>query len=349
MVEVMVQDKKKIFVANSGDISLARKIVRELGERVGFDSALVHELVLVAGELASNLIRHADHGEMSFTLLGGEEKGIELETLDDGPGIPDIEIAMTDGVTSGTSLGYGLGSINRIMDFLEVHSPVTNGRGTRICSRKYLPVIHVCRLPCPLSVGVTSRPFPGMRHNGDSFIIKHFGCQLLVGVIDGLGHGKFAYDAAQRARQYVEKHYDQPFERLFQGTGRACRSTRGVVMALVKLDWSSLPIKMTFGSIGNIDARLWHGNAGSLPVRRGIIGKNAPSPKVHEQSYDLNDTLFLFSDGITSHWQMEKFLHLQTESAGEMARIMLEFLAKDDDDATLLIVKSSRSETLSHG
>ena len=118
------QDKKKIVVSNTGDVSLARKITRELGERVGFDSLVTQELVLAASELALNIITHAGQGEMTFSLLEGKNKGIQLETLDHGPGIPDIEIAMTDGITSGTSLGYGLGSINRIMDVLDVCSPV---------------------------------------------------------------------------------------------------------------------------------------------------------------------------------------------------------------------------------
>ena len=331
---------KKIIIANAGDVSLARKIARELAESVGFDSILTQELILAASELAFNIINHAGRGEMLFVLLEGDKKGIQLETIDDGPGIPDIEIAMTDGVTSGVSLGYGLGSINRIMDALDIRSPLTNGRGTRVCCKKYLPVEHVCHLPSPLSVGVGSRPYPGIPFNGDSFIVKHFGCNLLVGVIDGLGHGKFAHEASQRARQYVEKHYDQPFEMIFQGTGRACRSTRGVVMALVKFDWHIVPIKMTFGSIGNIEVRLQSGKASTLPVRRGIIGKNAPKPVIHEQSFDAGDTLFLFSDGITSHWPKDAFLDLKAKSADETARIMLNVLAKDNDDATLLIVKS---------
>jgi len=349
MVEMMDQNRKRIFVANAGDVSLARKIVRELGETVGFDSLVIQELLLATRELVLNVINHAGQGEMFFSLLEGKKRGIKLETLDHGPGIQDIEIVMADGITSGTSLGYGLGSINRIMDVLDVRSPVTNGKGTQICCEKYLPVKYVCHLPCPFSVGVGSRPYPGMHDNGDSFVVKYFGCQLLVGVIDGLGHGKFAHEAAQRARQYVEKHYDQSFEMIFQGTGRACRSTRGVVMALVKLDWRTVPTKMTFGSIGNIEIRLQNGNAGALPVRRGIIGKNAPSPVIHEQPFDPGDTLFLFSDGITSHWPKDEFLYLQGKPADETARIMLTSLAKENDDATLLIVKSNMWEKLLHG
>lgn len=345
----MADNQKRILVTNAGDVCLARKIVRELGESVGFDSLLIQELVLAASELAFNLINHAGQGEMCFLLLEGEKRGIQMETLDQGPGIPDIEIAMTDGVSSGNSLGYGLGSINRIMDVLDICSPVTNGRGTRICCKKYLPVEYVSHGYSPLSVGVGSRPYPGMRDNGDSFIVKYFGCRLLVGVIDGLGHGTFAHEAAQRARQYVEKHYDQPFEKIFQGTGRACRSTRGVVMALVKFDWDTLPIKMTFASVGNIEVRLQNGNTGALPVRRGIIGKNAPAPIIHEQSFDPGETLFLFSDGITSHWPRDEFLDLKEKSVDEAARIMLTTLAKENDDATLLIVKSNLSETLLHG
>ena len=73
--------------------------------------------------------------------------------------------------------------------------------------------------------------------------------------------------------------------------------------------------------------------AGALPVRRGIVGKNAPAPVIYEQSFDPGETLFLFSDGITSHWPMDEFTHLQGKSANETAQIMLTTLAKENDDA----------------
>ena len=79
--------------------------------------------------------------------------------------------------------------------------------------------------------------------------------RALVGVIDGLGHGQFAHRAAQTARQYVENHFDLPLDQIFRGVGRACRATRGVVMALARFDWGQG--RLAFASVGNIAVRVF--------------------------------------------------------------------------------------------
>src|SRR5581483_9350549 len=119
----------------------------------------------------------------------------------------------------------------------------------------------------------------------------------LVGVIDGLGHGPFAQRAAVTARSFVESHYDRPLEEIFRGVGRACRATRGVVMALVQFSvtmqgahggedespsppatsrqWSG--VRFSFASIGNIEARVLHPPEPiNLMIRRGVLGGVAP-------------------------------------------------------------------------
>src|SRR5258708_16312541 len=89
--------------------------------------------------------------------------------------------------------------------------------------------------------------------NGDTFVIQQWGESALVGVIDGVGHGQFAYSAAQAARQYVERHYDQPLADIFLGVARTCRATRGVVMGLARFDWGQGTL--TFASVGTVEAR----------------------------------------------------------------------------------------------
>jgi hypothetical protein len=95
-----------------------------------------------------------------------------------------------------------------------------------------------------MEFGVATRPRTFGAVNGDAFVVKPWARSVLAGIIDGLGHGQFAHRAAQTARQYVESHFDQPLDQIFRGTGRACRATRGVVMALARFD--CLP-KSTWG------------------------------------------------------------------------------------------------------
>jgi serine/threonine protein phosphatase PrpC len=263
---------------------------------------------------------------------------MQVISQDRGPGIADVEQALTDGFSTAGGLGYGLGAVNRLMDELDIASEPVTSEGTRITCKRWLRV-DVCRtMPGPLTFGAASRPHPRMTENGDAFVIKCWGEGALVAVIDGLGHRPFAQHAAQTARQYVESHVDQPLDLIFRGVGRACRATRGVVMALARFDRDGT--QLTFASIGNIEARVFGSvEPMNFAVRRGIVGVNAPNPAVTQHRWQPNYLLVLHSDGLTTRWRWEDFPGLGRTSASVIARRLLQALAKDDDDATVLVVK----------
>jgi len=155
--------------------------------------------------------------------------------------------------------------------------------------------------------------------NGDAFVIKQWGHSALVGLIDGLGHGQWAQRAANTARRYIETHYDQPQEEIFRGTGRACRPTRGVVMAVARFDWAEE--KLTFASVGNIEARFFNNfEPVKTIIRRGIVGLNAPKPVVTEHIWKPFGIMVLHSDGLKTHWRWDDFPKLANESATAVAQ-----------------------------
>jgi serine/threonine protein phosphatase PrpC len=180
-----------------------------------------------------------------------------------------------------------------------------------------------------------------MAVNGDAFVIEHWDRSALVGVIDGLGHGQFAHQAAQAALQYVETHLHQPLKTIFQGVGRTCRATQGVVMALARIDWTLG--KLTFASVGNVEARILGSQQPvNFIVRRGVIGLNAPDPVVTEHRWEPAHVLVLHSDGLKTHWRWEDFAHLQSAPASVVAQKLLQQLARDDDDVTVVVVRGAR-------
>jgi serine/threonine protein phosphatase PrpC len=180
--------------------------------------------------------------------------------------------------------------------------------------------------------------------NGDAVVLKQWGEGALVGVIDGLGHGQLAYRAAQTAWQYVESHFDQPLEAIFRGVERTCSATRGVVMALARFACSPSPsvCRVTFASIGNIEAHLFDGpQSVRFMVRRGVLGLHAPSPVVTEHPWGARSMLVLHSDGVTTRWRWQDFRHLAEAPATVIARQLLRVLAQDTDDATVVVVKNA--------
>jgi anti-sigma regulatory factor (Ser/Thr protein kinase) len=332
-----------IPVARGSDVSAARRAAKAMALAIGFDATAGEEIVIAVSELASNLVKHAWGGTLTLTPIeDGERVGIQVESRDRGPGIADVDQAMADGFSAVGSLGYGLGAVNRLMDQLDITSQRGSAAGTTIVCRRWLRADPATVSPCSLEFGVAMRAYPTMPVNGDAFVIKRWGSSALVSVIDGVGHGPYAHRAAQTARHYIETHYDQPLDAIFRGVGRVCRATRGVVMALVRFDWRARAIRFSVASVGNIEVRLLGGQGReNFILRRGIVGGQAPSPRVTEHAWELGRVLVLHSDGVSSHWGPGDFPDLERQSATTLARRLVRTYAKAQDDATVVVVRDS--------
>ena len=330
---------QSISVQHPSDAGAARRSARALAESLGFGPVAGEEIALTMTELATNLIKHANGGTLILTPLSdGARIGLEIESCDSGPGIADVEQALADGFsTAAGSRGTGLGAVNRLMDELDI---TPNGeRGTRVVSRKWMRQRPETLRPCPLAFGVASRPRQPGADNGDAFVVKHWAESALVGVIDGLGHGQFAHRAAQAARQYVESHCDLPLDQIFRGVGRACRVTRGVVMALARFDWGKG--QLAFASVGNIEARVFpRSESFNFRIRRGVIGLNAPNALVTEHPWPSDHLLVLHSDGLHTRWAWKDFPSVAARPAPLLAQDFLRLLAKEEDDATVVVVRN---------
>jgi serine/threonine-protein kinase RsbT len=124
----------------SGEFDVARVIGgvgRFCGDQ-GLPPLLAAHVATAASELANNLWMHADHGGcVSVVLLrGAGGTGVELVAEDQGPGIADLALAMTEGYSTAGSLGCGLPGVQRLMDEFSIDS--APGRGTRVVARKWL-------------------------------------------------------------------------------------------------------------------------------------------------------------------------------------------------------------------
>ncbi len=331
--------KKKLRIFYAADKLNAVHNAELLAAEIGFDAVARKEIGIVAAELVSNIIRHAGSGELHLEQVKrNSNTGMQLVSYDQGPGIKEPNLVTADGYSDDCGLGYGLGSINRIMDELEIDSPIWNQRGCRVVCRKWLFMKEDAVIPSPLSFGVATRPLPGSKFNGDAYFLKTWGNKALLAVIDGLGHGQFAHRASQKARNYLQSHFDQPFGSLLMGVGRECLTTRGVVMALARFDWQQRTLHFT--SVGNISTRIF-GAPGdlNLPIRRGILGRRAPKPIISEHQWDPSYTLVMHSDGLRTHWGIGDVPGLTKMPAQKAAKRLLDSFSKQTDDAVVAVVK----------
>ena len=118
-------------IQSAADIVVARQAVRSAAVQVGFSLVDQTKIVTAASELARNTLDYGGGGTIRMEQMEeNPRKGLRLTFEDHGPGIPDIQLALKDGYTTGGGLGLGLGGARRLVNDFEIHSEP--GQGTRI-------------------------------------------------------------------------------------------------------------------------------------------------------------------------------------------------------------------------
>ncbi|WP_277761891.1 anti-sigma regulatory factor [Pseudomonas sp. A34-9] len=113
------------------DVVLARQTARKLATECGMRLIDLTKMVTAVSELARNTMVYGGGGDMDWQILDEDHKvGLRLTFRDEGPGIADIKLAMTDGWTSGTGMGLGLTGAKRLVEEFELDTEP--GKGTRI-------------------------------------------------------------------------------------------------------------------------------------------------------------------------------------------------------------------------
>jgi serine/threonine-protein kinase RsbT len=122
-------------IASEPDMVAVRRRVREAAARTGLSLVDQTKLVTAASELARNTLIYGGGGTMQLDMLNGPRLGVRLIFVDQGPGIPDVDLALRDGFTTGTGLGLGLSGSKRLVNEFEIDSKV--GQGTRVAVTRW--------------------------------------------------------------------------------------------------------------------------------------------------------------------------------------------------------------------
>ncbi len=130
--------KERIVPVRSDlDIVTARVEGREMAKELGFGVIDQARIATAISELTRNIVQYAEEGRAIIRELdSGGRRGIEIICEDQGPGIPDVELALRDGYSTSKSLGMGMSGARRLMDEFEIVSEL--GVGTTVTIRKWL-------------------------------------------------------------------------------------------------------------------------------------------------------------------------------------------------------------------
>ena len=132
----MSSEKRRVPIIHEADVSRALLEARLFAKSMAFSEVDIQMIATAVSELAGNIIKYADRGEIIIDKIEkGYHAGIEIVASDKGPGILDIEQAVTDNYSSSGTLGLGLPGVKRMMDEFEIQS--TEGQGTTVLIRKW--------------------------------------------------------------------------------------------------------------------------------------------------------------------------------------------------------------------
>jgi serine/threonine-protein kinase RsbT len=132
-----VEEHLSVVVKSDGDVLLARQTGRRVAEHIGFAGSDLTVISTAISEVARNIIQYAGGGEIVVgPALEKGRVGIQVVARDSGPGIPDIDLAMRDGYSTGVGMGLGLPGARRLMDEFVISSVVA--KGTTVVMRKWV-------------------------------------------------------------------------------------------------------------------------------------------------------------------------------------------------------------------
>jgi anti-sigma regulatory factor (Ser/Thr protein kinase) len=324
------QDMRWLRVEDASAVAACRQAVQTMAERVRFPAARIGQLALAVTEAASNLHKHAEQGSLLLCVnRDGPQPGIDLVTIDVGPGVRDVTEALRDGHSTAGTLGIGLGAIQRLADFADLYS--RPGHGTSLVARFCVspPVSQ------PRWAGLI-RPITGETECGDAYGVVLADGAVTAVLCDGLGHGPLAAAAAAAG---VAAVLDDPAGEpaaLLERVHRRMSGTRGGAVGVVQAGGQLA----RFAGLGNVAASVVSdGQRKSMVSIPGIAGVQARTIRQFEYDVPPGSAVVVHSDGISSRWEAAALPALEARDPLLIAAVLLAEAGVHRDDAGIVVLK----------
>ncbi|MDQ7999358.1 MAG: SpoIIE family protein phosphatase [Pseudomonadota bacterium] len=317
-----------------------RHAVRLAGEREWSDVDS-ERLAIVVTELATNLAKHTSGGELLVAARDPLED-IEVIAVDQGPGMADIGQSMSDGFSTTSTAGTGLGAVSRQSDSFEVHSSETHGTVAvarlhrRDASRPAARPGRASEAPA-IGFGAICVPVKGETVCGDGWLVGRDGARAVAFVADGLGHGPDAAAASQKAVGEFAAHPFEQAQRVLGQVHEALRATRGAAVMAVWLGRN----EAHYAGAGNVVARLISGTCDrSLVTGHGTLGLQVRRLEAATTSLPAHAMTIVHSDGIQSRWAAQALVPMMTKDPVLMAARLYADHSRRRDDVCIVVLRS---------
>ncbi|MCF4998932.1 ATP-binding protein [Pseudomonas syringae] len=317
-------------IEDSSQIGQVRRSAQRLAESHGFDDTDAGRVALVATELASNVLKHASHGEFHLRVLPRANGfGIEMLAVDRAQGF-DLDACLADGFSTGGTQGIGLGAVSRQAEVFDVYA---DSRGAVLLARLYPRADK----QADLRIGVSQHSLHNDPACGDTWHLAFNGANVSALVIDGLGHGEEAERAAKAgAKAFAFAPFSEPVM-LLEDLHHAMIGTRGGAVAIAQYQSGSDQLRFT--GIGNIGASLiTAAKSRGLASHPGIVGGQYRKAQPFDYAHVNGHLLIMYSDGLQSRWNLQDYPGLVHRHPAVIATVLHRDFCRGRDDVTVLVV-----------
>jgi anti-sigma regulatory factor (Ser/Thr protein kinase) len=314
-------------------IGEARRQATHLAQCCGLNESAAGRIAIASTELATNLWRHAGGGELLLQPVPHHGAYlIELLAIDRGRGMANVERCMSDGYSTGGTAGTGLGAVRRMAVEFDIYSVA--GEGTLVMAR----IGQDARPSAPAAArfGAISVAVAGESECGDSWRLATGGNMTSLLVVDGLGHGTFAAQAARCVTVAFENGpLDSPRE-VLERAHRAAAGSRGAGAACARIGAEG---QVTYAGIGNIGGCLLsHEGSQGLVSHAGTLGLRVS--RMHQFDYRRTPRalLIMHSDGLSARWDLKSKAGPLQRHPAIIAAMLYRDYGRGRDDATVVVL-----------
>ena len=317
--------QQRHVIDDSSKVGEARRAAQTLAS-FEFTAEVAGKVTIAASELAKNLLLHASGGELLIQTLGNDDSAVvELLAIDNGPGMANIDRCLSDGYSTAGTPGTGLGAVRRLATEFDIHS--VPGEGTIVMAR--------FGVGTRTRYGAVSVALEGEIECGDGWSFMQDAQGLALFVVDGLGHGTFAAEAARIAVDaFNTAPFASPQEIMIRANGLMSK-TRGGAAACARLVGNTV----SYAGIGNISGTLVSpGKSQGLVSHNGTLGLNNRRTQQFEYTREPGALLIMHSDGVSARWDLKNRADLLARHPAIIAAALYRDHGRERDDATVVVV-----------
>jgi anti-sigma regulatory factor (Ser/Thr protein kinase) len=328
-----------IEVSDHSQAGDARRKAVALAQSLAMDEIRCGEVAIAATEIATNLVKHAGRGYILLQQTGKTGGwGLRLIGVDKGPGIADVTVALRDGHSTADSLGTGLGAVKRLSDAFDVYT--VPGAGTVVSAVFWGRKPASSLVPRVVEVACVSEPLRGEEANGDGWAVQCSADLALLMVVDGLGHGVMAAEAAREAERILAATLTTTPDAIVRDLHLALKKTRGAAGAVARVD----PVKglLSFAGVGNISGTVAEpSGTRSLTSHNGTLGHRMEQLQEFTCPWNKESILVMHSDGLITRWDLKRYPGIRKKPASVIAAVLHRDFCRERDDVTVLVAKAA--------